>query len=271
MSFLHKLKSLLPTRARPSTTQTGASQQSNLLQQPGTQNASMTDLFAQILLKAGHKHQREGHELMLECGIGVQFLLLQSQALNTNEVKIIARVVARHPILFPQGWAEYVHALGRDENDALSHGIRMWTQLDLVTLEDLLRRQPRACHVLKLDFPDAAGGFFVREVLFGPVAQFARQPKAVDAPVEEHPFCPCCLFNNSRQAFSSLLQDGELYAIRLFAVRNEDGSEHADCRVNGEDFAAGAKALESYIHQWPQRGLEFRKQLVLIRNVPRPS
>ena len=33
-------------------------------------------------------------------------------------------------------------------------------------------------------------------------------------------------------------------------------------RVNGEDYPAG-QALAEYVGTWPQRGFEFRKQLVI--------
>jgi hypothetical protein len=42
----------------------------------------------------------------------------------------------------------------------------------------------------------------------------------------------------------------------------------ADCRVNGEDWLAGADALRAYVATWPDRGLETRKQYVLIGPKP---
>jgi hypothetical protein len=42
----------------------------------------------------------------------------------------------------------------------------------------------------------------------------------------------------------------------------------ADCRVNGEDWSAGAEALRAYVTRWPDRGFEFRKQYVVIQSPP---
>jgi hypothetical protein len=42
-------------------------------------------------------------------------------------------------------------------------------------------------------------------------------------------------------------------------------SDLADCRVNGHDFAPALPLLRAYAARWPQAGLEFRKQYVVIR------
>ena len=93
------------------------------------------------------------------------------------------------------------------------------------------------------------------------VAHYAESP--APAQDEEHPFCPCCLFTNSLDAFHGILRDGGYAAIRLYAARDANGEISADCRVNGEDYPAGQQALAEYVGTWPQRGFEFRKQLVI--------
>jgi hypothetical protein len=41
----------------------------------------------------------------------------------------------------------------------------------------------------------------------------------------------------------------------------------ADCRVNGEDYGPGREALLRHIATWPDRGVEFRKQFVIMQTV----
>jgi hypothetical protein len=55
--------------------------------------------------------------------------------------------------------------------------------------------------------------------------------------------------------------------IRLFAGRGEDGSAQADCRVSGEDWEDGKRALLNYVDSWPQAGLELRKQYVVMQTL----
>jgi len=57
------------------------------------------------------------------------------------------------------------------------------------------------------------------------------------------------------------------YGDRLFAARDENGAATADCRINGQDFPAGAQALAAYVQSWPQRAIEFRKQYIAIQTV----
>jgi hypothetical protein len=56
--------------------------------------------------------------------------------------------------------------------------------------------------------------------------------------------------------------------VRLFAARNEDGSPEADCRVNGEGWEEGKRALMEYARSWPDRGMEFRKQYIFLQDAP---
>jgi hypothetical protein len=56
--------------------------------------------------------------------------------------------------------------------------------------------------------------------------------------------------------------------VRLFAMRGADGAAEADCRLNGEDWEAGKAALIKYVESWPDLGVEFRKQYVIIQDQP---
>ena len=65
-----------------------------------------------------------------------------------------------------------------------------------------------------------------------------------------------------------MIWDGRFHGIRLFALRGPDGVAGADCRVNGEDWEPGKNALIKYVSSWPNRGVEFRKQYVILQNQP---
>jgi hypothetical protein len=102
-------------------------------------------------------------------------------------------------------------------------------------------------------------------VLFGPVAHQAAREATEE---EEHPFCPCCLFTNTWDAYKPQIESDGVYGLRLYAARDTQGEVQADCRVNGQDWPAGAEALRAYVAQWPDRGFEFRKQYVVIQSPP---
>ena len=42
-------------------------------------------------------------------------------------------------------------------------------------------------------------------------------------------------------------------------------------RVDGHDYDDGKAALERYVRTWPERGYEFRKQLIFFQDWPLPS
>lgn len=161
------------------------------------------------------------------------------------------------------GLFEYQHSRSTESvRHSVYQGFERWASVDLVVLEDALAEAPGHCSVMKMSFSDEADSP-ERQVLLGPVAHYASQEAAEAG--EAHPFCPCCLFSNSMEGFMDLLRAPEVYAVRMYAARSSEGEIMADCRVNGEDFEAGRQALLLYAAQWPQRGLEYRKQMILIR------
>jgi len=105
-----------------------------------------------------------------------------------------------------------------------------------------------------------------RRVVLGPISHMVSSPAKNEK--EEHPFCPCCLFTKAGDIWKEKISDSGFYGIRLFAMRLADGSAGADCRVNGEDWAVGKTALTEYVKSWPNQGVEFRKQYIIIQNPP---
>jgi hypothetical protein len=171
--------------------------------------------------------------------------------------------------LMPAGFFEFQHSMGASLNESLEKGFDDWTKTDLVPLLDALEVKPRQCTILEMMLP-AKGDQAERRrrMILGPVAHLCQTKPDANDPPEEHPFCPCCLLTNTMKAFMPIIETDGYFGLRLFAMRNEDGSASADCRINGEEFEPGKEALRSYVDNWPAKGFEFRKQYVVVQNSP---
>ena len=238
----------------------------------------LMEVLAAALSDAGIAFERLASCIQLPEGLGLGLAVqpVTTNVIGEGRVRSCTRIHAWHPQYFPQGISEYQHALGADEAAAIAEGFAQWIKMDLVVLLDATRDVPRDCTVIEMnvagasdvvDASDVAGLTQFRQVILGPVAHLATNPPPKKK--EAHPFCPCCLFTESMEAFHDVLQTDQFLGVRLFASRDQFGAQAADCRVNGEDFAAALPALTAYVEKWPQRGLEFRKQYVVIRTVSR--
>jgi len=49
-------------------------------------------------------------------------------------------------------------------------------------------------------------------------------------------------------------------------MRGPEGESGADCRINGLDWEEGKRALVKYVNTWPDLGVEFRKQYIVLQN-----
>jgi hypothetical protein len=171
-----------------------------------------------------------------------------------------------HSKLVPNGVFEYQHSSGGDVRTSFATGFRMWAQIDLPVFLEADAEKPANTMMMDFEIGEAKVELPCnRRVVLGPTQHFTRAPLASDVG-EEHTFCPCCLFTRSVDAFRPLLAQDAFFGIRLYAMRDTDGTLRADCRVNGADYPAGAEALVRYAGTWPDLGFEFRKQYVAIRS-----
>lgn len=228
-----------------------------------TESLDLPALLRDALMARGHAAEA-AHDgwLVLPDGLWLLPQILSFSVAEDGSVRTSSTIEVAHAGLSPQGIFEYQHSYGETTQEALTRGFDLWAQGDLVVFQDALGSDLAHCTSMAMNWEEGRQ----RRVLFGPVAHRAAQPDAV--PEEEHPFCPCCLFTNSWEAFKPQIESDGLYAVRLYAARDADGEVQADCRVNGEDWAAGADALRAYVRQWPDRGFEFRKQYVVIQSPP---
>lgn len=228
--------------------------------------------LADFLLIEGIEFTWSAAGLRLASGLLVQVQPIESIALTDGRVRTCTKLHVSHPDYFPDGIAEYQHAIGVNEAASIAEGFRAWTQMDLVVLTDATRETPLDCTVIEMSVvagEQADGMQSYRQVLLGPVAHLATLPAPV--PKEAHPFCPCCLFTESTAALHDLLQSQKFFGVRMFVSRDSQGTLAVDCRVNGEDFFGVQDSLSAYARNWPERGLEFRKQYVLMRSVSRSA
>ncbi|GAB3255351.1 DUF6348 family protein [Chitinimonas naiadis] len=276
--MFHWLKSLLGRHRTVSPTPSPAPPATPLpAQQPEpaaqTQPQTLSILLASVLKEEGYAVTEHGEALSLASGVVLHTDFLETHELGNGNIRTTTRVAAIHPEYFPNGLQEYQHSSGESKDTSLINGFRSWVQTDLSTIEDALAETTESCLVLTMDL-DASEpcGALRRQIYMGPYIHYGSDAaRDQEAKEEEHAFCPCCLYTKSYEAFTTLLKSDRFVGIRLFASRDAQGQISADCRVDGEDFPLGAEHLRKYVETWPQNGLEFRKQYVVIRTASKPQ
>ncbi|SFP14971.1 DUF6348 family protein [Variovorax sp. 770b2] len=234
-----------------------------------TEVFDLSALLRQALTARGFEpvRERDGWLLLPDEGLWLWPQIASYQPTDDGSVRTSTTIEVAHASLLPAGTFEYQHSYGDDIAASLTRGFDLWAQVDLVVFKDALSTELAHCTSLQMQWEPQQGEDRSRQrrVLFGPVAHQAAQEAAEE---EEHPFCPCCLFTNTWDAYKPQIESDGVYGLRLYAARDSEGQVQADCRVNGEDWPAGAQALRAYVAQWPDRGFEFRKQYVVIQSPP---
>jgi Family of unknown function (DUF6348) len=227
----------------------------------------VVQLAADVMERRGYSVVRRGTLLEHpDSGLAITPVLLDSYPLGTGSIHSMTAVTTSHPRLVPRGVFEYQHATAKTVAEAVREGFDQWVQVDFAVFIDALLDPLEYCQGIEFSFPQTDGSKLRRRAVLGPIGHAAldREPLPSDA---EHPFCPCCFLTNTFDSFKPLMESDGFYGIRFFAARGEDGSPQADCRVNGVDWEDGKRALLSYIETWPQAGLEFRKQYVVMQTL----
>ena len=249
--------------------------------QQQSQTLTLQQLLAHTLAELEISTQEEGERLTLDDGLQLMPHMVSMAAQSDGSWRTSTVVEVYHPqikdLIF-----EYQHSAGSSQLASLHEGFNNWARMDLVTLRDAIQPELERPS-LGLGYTDeTTGENYQRQVVLGPTGHYRQQPAeeithsqqdhvsddADSEDGEQHDFCPCCLFTNSMEAFTDLLKGREFLGVRLYAARDAQGEISADCRVNGEDYPAALPYLQAYAQSWPQAGLEFRKQYVVIRNQP---
>jgi hypothetical protein len=234
-----------------------------------TEHVNVVRLAATVLQQRGYRVSNEGTWLgHADSGFLLVPQFVAVQPLEDGGVHTVTTMQSHHPALVPDGLFEYQHSTGTSVAEAISAGFNQWVQMDFVVLLDALRSRPQTCMLLELELPVREGRpARKRRAVLGPVSHFQEHPPqpSAGADPEEHPFCQCCLLTRTFEAFRELLEGEGFHGLRFFAARDADGQPQADCRVNGEDWEPGARALRAYAATWRPAGYEFRKQYVVFQ------
>jgi len=209
----------------------------------------------------------EGYLMEPKTGWLLAPILAFRRSAGGSAVQTATRLLMSHPMLFPEGICEYQHAVGDTETESIQQGFEQWVKLDWPVLRDAVLDEPVTCSRIEMEFPASGEHPQYRRIVFlGPVLHLGIEQAKEGASEEQHPSsCPCCLLTNTFEAFQSQLKaETRSFAIRLFAMRDDEGRIQADCRINGEDYEPGKAALTVYAAEWPDRGFESRKQYVVI-------
>lgn len=223
-----------------------------------TESFDLVRELGEILDQAGHDISTHEHWIETS-GLYLYPNLADLQPLDDGGVKTVTTVSVAHPRFAPHGVFEFQHSIGTDVSDSLIKGLRDWFDLDFPVFWDAVCGELDTCTGMEMEFPGP--DHRRRRAVLGPVSHRARRTVDID---EEHPFCQCCLLTNCFDAFRDHFEGDEVYAIRLLALRDSAGTVNADCRINGMDYEPGKEALIRYGNDWPDRGVEMRKQYVLI-------
>lgn len=251
-----------------------------------TESFDLVSLLGSALTQKGHAVRSETSWLVHEnSGFILLPQIVELRPLDKGGVQTATTIQAGNDALVPEGVFEYQHSTGDHVEESFLKGFQQWAETDFVTLLEALKPRPEICTSLEFKFPPKAEmPANSRRVILGPVTHIIQNRKArADQQIaeaqqtiheercEDHEFCPCCLLTNSFEAFKELIEDRNVYGIRLFAMRNANGDPQADCRVNGIDWDKGAQALREYVATWPAAGFEIRKQYVVVHTMSRDS
>ncbi|WP_051945667.1 DUF6348 family protein [Verrucomicrobium sp. BvORR106] len=234
-----------------------------------TEEADLLSSLAEALSAAGHSIVRRKSWIEVNRDFTIMPQVIAVHPLEDGGVRTSSTLQVAHRTLVPAGVFEYQYATGDDIKSALQKAFETWAASDLPVFLDALIEKPDQCMTMQMTSDTPAGSDGDRRVIFGPPAHAVSYSSLTNE--ESHDFCPCCLFTNTHEAFKEILAGTSFHGIRLFAVRNADGSLEADCRVDGREWQAGEEALLQYAETWPDRGFEYRKQYVGIQNWPGQS
>jgi len=224
------------------------------------ESTNVVDCLVNVVAEAGHRFTRGKGWIELAAGLVLQPRIAEIHSAERNGVRTVTTIEVSHAKKIPPGVFEFQHATGNDLRSSFVQGFENWERLDLPVFLDLLSPKPEFCMSMVIEAPELPGR--KRQIILGPVWRYGQQPAADEA--EEHPFCPCCMFRSAAETFMEMVKLDELFAIRMFAMRDERGQAAADCRVNGLGWDAGMEALKKYVEGWRARGVEMRKQFILI-------
>lgn len=239
----------------------------------GSETLDLVTLLTRLLGEYGYEAEaQESFVLHPESGYIISPRFVDAQT-SDDGVQIVSTIQVNHPVHIPGGVFEYQHDFGSNPFEAFENGFVSWIETDFAALLEVLQEEPNECQYLVFG---EAGEKHGRRAVLGPLMQITdmdeeelakRHEHASDEGEDAHEegFCPCCFLTESMDTFKPFIESSDFVGIRMFAT-NADGEVEADCRVNGNEFPEGAKALADYARTWTGKGFEARKQYVILHN-----
>ena len=230
---------------------------------------NLPETLAKTLKDLGHDAVVKGD--WVELG---EFMLVPQvvnvEPLEESGVKTSTTIQVSHASLIPGGVFEFQHTAGANLRESFASGFKGWAELDLPVFLDALRAEAKDSMALQMKPGKESTSVLPphRRVLMGPPLQMAQNTARLAG---DHEFCPCCLFTRCITDAQELLHDDAFHGVRLFVTRDRDGFVQADFRVDGVDRPDLAGKLVEYAKTWPERGLEYRKQYVVIQTLAASS
>ncbi len=195
-----------------------------------TEVFDLSALLFDTLAARGFKpvREREGWLLLPDEGLWLWPQIASYHPNDDGSVSTSTTIEVAHASLLPAGAFKYQHSYGEDIASALTRGFDLWAQVDLVVFKDALTVEMAHCTSLQMQWEPKEGETRSRQrrVLFGPVAHHAAREATEE---EEHPFCSCCLFTNTWDAYKPQIESDGVYGLRLYAARDAQGKVQADC------------------------------------------
>lgn len=221
--------------------------------------------LANTLNELGHKAIAKGDWVELDGGYLLLPQVVNVQPLEQSGVRTATTIQVSHDSVVSAGVFEYQHSNGANIHESFASGFKSWAEIDLPVFLDAQRAKAKDSMVWQAKAGSEATSALRpgRRILMGPPMQMAQNTARLAG---DHEFCPCCLFTQCIGVTGDLLRDDAFYGVRLFVTRDRDGLIQADCRVNGVDRPDAAAKLMEYAKTWPDRGLEYRKQYVIIQS-----
>ncbi len=227
-----------------------------------TEEINLIELLAETFAELQRPCQTTKNEVIdKESGISFVPGIVSFNPRDDLRMGMCSTIEVRHES-FPTVFFEYQHSAGETGVQALQKGFKDWSQIDLPVILDATKESAENCACLQFTCEDGTA----RRAVLGPVIRWSAHK---DEDEGEHPaHCPCCFFTQCMNMFDQLRQIGQYAAVRVYAMRNEDGTAEVDCRINGADFLPGKDALRQYVLTWPGKGFEARKQYFIVQDVP---
>ena len=223
----------------------------------------LLEKLAEAVENTGHLVMRNESSLLIEpinvrveCEVGERNQHQQGMVIAIN-------IKATHEYLFPSGIRDSLAGIGVDEEEALSYGAAVWIDGVFSVIHELFVPPDKAGEsVTRLDMVSKnqeSGEEFAWKLYLGPIQATGFWRERITD--ERETFLVERLINE----ISSELYYKRMIGIKMFVSKLPDGSIHADCWLNNENWMEGLNALYWFAEEWENQNVfGALKQFMII-------